>query len=123
MPTTPECIVDIEAQGLMGQLTTANTGSVAVAARDAVLRGRPVYIPGAINRFLCSAGRLVPAKLGREVGFGEMGRRASPADWDAGDGTQGTTAARWEPGRKQGVRRPLRDSVTRVAEHVLPVSG
>ena len=61
MPTTPECVAAIEAQGLMGQLTTANTGSVAAGALDAALRGKPIYIPGVLNRFLCSAARLVPA--------------------------------------------------------------
>lgn len=60
MPTTPECIAAIEAQGLLGQVTTLNTGSVASGALDAALAGRPLYIPGALNRFLYAIGRLMP---------------------------------------------------------------
>jgi uncharacterized protein len=69
MPTTPECIAAIEAQGLMGQLTTVNTGAVAAGALDAALRGQAVYIPGMLNRVLYSLGRLIPAPmLARAVG-------------------------------------------------------
>jgi uncharacterized protein len=60
MPTTAECIAAIEAQGLMGQLTTLNTGSVAAGALDAAARGKAVYVPGALNRLLYSLGRFVP---------------------------------------------------------------
>jgi uncharacterized protein len=69
MPTTPECIAAIEAQGLMGQLTTVNTGAAAAGALDAALYGRAVYIPGTLNRVLYSVGRLVPATwVARAVG-------------------------------------------------------
>ncbi len=61
LPTTPECIAAIEAQGLMGQLTTVNTGAAAAGALDAALRGRAVYIPGALNRILFSLGQAIPA--------------------------------------------------------------
>lgn len=60
MPTTPECIQAIEAQGLMGQLTTMDIGLVAAKTIDQALRGRAIYIPGLLNRFLQVAGRLVP---------------------------------------------------------------
>jgi uncharacterized protein len=60
MPTTPECIAAIEAQGLWGQLTTQNTGAVAAGAVDAALRGRAVYVPGRLNRVLQLLGSLVP---------------------------------------------------------------
>jgi short-subunit dehydrogenase len=63
LPTTPECIAAIEAQGLMGQLTTLNTGSVAAGALDAALRGRAIYIPGGLNRLLRALGSLAPAPL------------------------------------------------------------
>jgi uncharacterized protein len=61
MPTTSECIAAIEAQGLMGQLTTVNTGSVATGAIDAALADRPIYIPGGLNRLMVALGRLLPA--------------------------------------------------------------
>jgi len=72
MPTTPECIAAIEAQGLMGQLTTLNTGSVAARTLDAAVAGRPVYIPGALNRFLCALDSLSrgPGSPGQSTGGG-----------------------------------------------------
>jgi len=60
MPTTPGCISGIEVQGLMGQLTTQNIGTVASRTLDAALRGRPVVIPGFLNQILQFAGSLVP---------------------------------------------------------------
>jgi short-subunit dehydrogenase len=61
MPTTPECIAAIEAQGLMGYLTTVNTGAVASLALDASERGQAVIVPGALNRALRWASALAPA--------------------------------------------------------------
>lgn len=63
MPTTPECVAAIEAQGLMGYLTTMNTGTVAALALDASERGQAVVIPGALNRALQWTGGLAPAGL------------------------------------------------------------
>jgi short-subunit dehydrogenase len=60
MPTTPECIEGIEVQGLMGQLTTQNTGSVAAGTLDAALKGRAVYVPGVLNRVLRFGSSLIP---------------------------------------------------------------
>jgi short-subunit dehydrogenase len=60
MPTTPGCIEAIEAQGLMGQLTTKDIGLVAAKTIDHALRGRAIYIPGVINQLLQLAGWLVP---------------------------------------------------------------
>jgi uncharacterized protein len=60
MPTTPECIGGIEVQGLMGQLTTQNIGSVVAKTLDAALRGRALVIPGLMNQLLQMAGSLVP---------------------------------------------------------------
>jgi uncharacterized protein len=60
MPTTPDCIDGIEVQGLMGQLTTQNIGTVAAKTMEAALRGRPLVIPGLINQLLQMAGSLVP---------------------------------------------------------------
>lgn len=63
MPTTQECIDAIEAQGLMGQLTTVDTGEVAARTVEAALRGRAVFIPGLLNRFLQAAGSLVSPRV------------------------------------------------------------
>jgi short-subunit dehydrogenase len=60
MPTTPGCIEGIDAQGLMGQLTTQNIGTVAAKTLDGALQGRPVIIPGLLNQILQAAGSLVP---------------------------------------------------------------
>jgi short-subunit dehydrogenase len=63
LPTTPECIRGIDAQGLMGHLTTQNVGTVAAGALDYALAGRTVYIPGLINRALLSIASLIPPAL------------------------------------------------------------
>lgn len=63
MPTTPECIRAIEAQGIAGLITTQNVGFVASRTIDRALRGRPLYIPGLVNRMLKAAGALVPPAI------------------------------------------------------------
>jgi uncharacterized protein len=63
LPTTPECITAIEAQGIMGQLTTQNIGSVAAQTIDAALAGTAIVIPGILNRVLHTLGQLVPPRL------------------------------------------------------------
>ena len=69
MPTTPECIEAIEAQGLAGRITTCNVGYVASKTIDMALRGKPVYIPGLLNRILRAAGSVVPDSIiARAVG-------------------------------------------------------
>ncbi len=63
MPTTPECVAAIEAQGWMGQITTCDTGRAAAQAVNAALRGQAVVIPGWANRALQALSGLVPAPL------------------------------------------------------------
>jgi len=63
LPTTPGCIAAIDAQGLMGHLTTQNIGSVAAGTVDRALRGDAIYIPGFVNRVLHVLGSLVPTAL------------------------------------------------------------
>jgi short-subunit dehydrogenase len=63
MPTTPETIAAIDRQGLMGQLTTMDTGAVANMTLNDALRGRAVCIPGGLNRFIQIAGSLAPVPL------------------------------------------------------------
>ena len=60
MPTTQECVRAIDAQGILGQLTTQNTGTVAHLTLNAALKGDAVCIPGRLNQFLQFAGSLVP---------------------------------------------------------------
>jgi uncharacterized protein len=63
LPTTPECIKAIEAQGWMGQMTTQNIGRVANETINAAQAGRPVVIPGIANRCLQSMGGVIPPRL------------------------------------------------------------
>jgi uncharacterized protein len=60
LPTTDSCISAIEAQGLMGQLTTEDIGRVANETIEAALRGRAIVIPGFLNRLLKWLGGLIP---------------------------------------------------------------
>jgi len=61
MPTNIENVQAIEAQGLVGQLTTRDVGRVADQTLNAALAGKGLVIPGAINRVVRSLGGLVPA--------------------------------------------------------------
>jgi short-subunit dehydrogenase len=63
LPTTPETIQGIEAQGLLGQLTTNDIGSVAAGTLEYALKGRAVYIPGLLNRILHVLSAVAPASL------------------------------------------------------------
>ncbi len=83
MPTTPSCLEAIDAQGLMGRWTTRNTSDVSRATYDAAIRGRPVVIPGWINRVLLMVSRLVPkpwlaSLLGRRWGAAGMSGSSVP---------------------------------------------
>ncbi len=63
LPTTPSCVQAIESQGLMGQLTTQDIGSVANLTLNSALAGRAIVIPGTANRILQVLGSLAPAPL------------------------------------------------------------
>jgi short-subunit dehydrogenase len=60
LPTTLESITKIDAQGFMGQATTLNVGSVTTKTIDWALKGRPVYIPGWVNRLMKALSILIP---------------------------------------------------------------
>ena len=60
LPTTADCVEAIEAQGLMGQLTTEDIGRVAAMTLDHALKGHALYIPGFLNQLLPLLGGLVP---------------------------------------------------------------
>ena len=67
LPTTAECITAIEAQGIMGQLTTEDIGKVANQTIEAALHGRAIVIPGFLNQALKSLGGLVPSTSLAEI--------------------------------------------------------
>jgi short-subunit dehydrogenase len=60
LPTTPGAIEGIDAQGLMGQLTTRNVGHVSRLTIDQAIKGKTIVIPGLINRFMRWVGSLIP---------------------------------------------------------------
>jgi len=62
MPTTPEALRGIEAQGFWGSATTNPLETVARRTIDGVLRGKSVYIPGGLNRTLAFVGGLMPRR-------------------------------------------------------------
>jgi short-subunit dehydrogenase len=63
MPTTPETVKAIDAQGWAGFVTTQSVGNVAASTVDAALKGRAVVIPGFVNQFLQAFSALVPTAL------------------------------------------------------------
>jgi short-subunit dehydrogenase len=63
MPSNPEVTRAIDAQGLMGRITTVNVGDVAARTIDRALAGRTIYIPGAINQVLRVIGGMFPPQL------------------------------------------------------------
>lgn len=63
MPSNPQVITSINAQGFMGRITAKNVGFVAAKAIDRALAGRTVYIPGLLNLFLSRLGNLVPPSV------------------------------------------------------------
>ena len=63
MPTKPDTIQAIYAQGLGGFLTTMDVGRVVFQTINAALVGKSVVIPGALNRFICSVSSFLPPAL------------------------------------------------------------
>jgi short-subunit dehydrogenase len=63
MPTTPETVKAIDAQGWAGFVTTQSVGDVAASTVDAALKGRTVVIPGFVNQVVQILGALVPTSL------------------------------------------------------------
>ncbi len=60
LPTTSHALKGIEAQGFWGRATTVSLPQVANRTIDRVLKGKSVYIPGAVNRCLAFLGKLMP---------------------------------------------------------------
>jgi uncharacterized protein len=67
LPTTESCIAAIEAQGILGQLTTEDIGKVAHQTIEAALRGKAIVVPGVLNQIARSLGGLVPATVVADV--------------------------------------------------------
>lgn len=63
LPTKPDTIEAINAQGWMGHITTQDIGKVAAQTIDHALKGDAVYIPGLVNRILHFLGGLLPPTL------------------------------------------------------------
>ncbi len=63
LPTTPEALSGIVAQGFWGNATTNHLELVVHRTISRVLQGRKMYIPGAVNRTLSIIGKLVPPSL------------------------------------------------------------
>ncbi|MGE5224941.1 MAG: SDR family NAD(P)-dependent oxidoreductase [Omnitrophica WOR_2 bacterium] len=63
LPTTPETMRAIFAQGFWGLATTMDTRVVARRTVDQALKGKPVYIPGVVNRLVHGLGSLAPMSL------------------------------------------------------------
>jgi short-subunit dehydrogenase len=63
MATNELLLKSLDAQGLAGRLTTLEVGLIARRTIDRALEGRAIYIPGALNRLLNAAGRMLPETL------------------------------------------------------------
>jgi short-subunit dehydrogenase len=69
LPTTPDVMQKIFAQGFWGKVTTEDTARVAHRTVKVALRGRAIFIPGWINQLLQFFGSfLPPTMLARYVG-------------------------------------------------------
>ncbi len=62
MPTNPDVMRAIFAQGFWGRMTTVNPDEVAHRTITAALHGRRVVIPGGINQFIRSLAGFIPAE-------------------------------------------------------------
>ncbi|MGB2965266.1 MAG: SDR family NAD(P)-dependent oxidoreductase [Anaerolineales bacterium] len=63
LPTTTSTIEAIEAQGIIGQLTTQNIGRVARITVNQALSGRTIVVPGFLNQVMRWAGSLIPPRI------------------------------------------------------------
>jgi uncharacterized protein len=75
MPTTPENMERIFAQGFWGMMTTVDARNAARNALNAGLKGRAVCIPGLLNVFIQWLGSIVPTTMAIKV-VGERWRSA-----------------------------------------------
>jgi len=78
MRTAPRTIAGIEALGFWGRLTATDVNRVARRTLDLALRGRPLYVPGALNRLIRAASALVPLAWRLRWIARRWGRRLPP---------------------------------------------
>jgi short-subunit dehydrogenase len=83
MPTTPDTMRAIFAQGFWGKMTTVDPGFAAHCCLDAALKGRAVCIPGWINRMIFWGERAAP--VGLVVRLIEKRWVAAQAQWLSAD--------------------------------------
>lgn len=67
LPTTQEAISGIAAQGFWGSATTNRLEAVAYKTIEKALKGKGLYIPGALNRTLSFLGKFVPRTVVAEI--------------------------------------------------------
>ncbi len=92
MPTTPSARRAILDQGALGRLTTLNTSDVVRETIDAAMRGRPIVVPGFLNRAILRASHLIPSRLvagliGRRWGTARSYPERRPTERLAGGGS------------------------------------
>lgn len=78
MPTTPENMEAIFAQGFWGQVTTVDTRTVARKTLDAAIKGKGVVTPGWLNQAIQAGSRLLPAAVTTRIA-GDRWRTARQA--------------------------------------------
>ncbi|MGE5123030.1 MAG: SDR family NAD(P)-dependent oxidoreductase [Acidobacteriaceae bacterium] len=84
MPTNPDVMRAIFAQGFWGRVTTVNPDEVAHRTIRAALRGRRVVIPGGINQFIRSLAGFLPAEwTARFVGKRWSATQNGETSWQA----------------------------------------
>ena len=79
LPTTPEALQGIAAQGFWGAITTSRLERLVRRTLANLLRGRKVYIPGVCNNVLSALGRLVPPTIGSSVVYSRW--KQAQAKW------------------------------------------
>ncbi len=89
LPTNPEVIQAIQAQGLAGLLTTQQVGAVAARTLDQALAGRAVVIPGFFNLGLQILERVAPVAwttslIGSRWRAARHRRGLAPGPWASG---------------------------------------
>jgi uncharacterized protein len=67
LATNDESVRDIEAQGLLGRLTTVDVGRVVACTLDRALRGRAMCVPGLANQFLRLLKYVLPPTAGARL--------------------------------------------------------
>jgi uncharacterized protein len=63
MATNEVLLKSLDVQGIAGRVTTLEVSYIAASTIDRALKGKALYIPGAINRAMNAAGHLVPPTL------------------------------------------------------------